>query len=115
MQLYLIVTETVLFWHLLLFITPHPFKPQMPHYHYVKILFVCNIFSHNEHWCASRSWCSPTRHTTPINVSVIHHFKNVSVEEAGFIADFELVLLAARVYGVQAGCICPLKVNWKIN
>ena len=24
----------------------------------------CTIFSHGEHWCASRCWCSPTRHNS---------------------------------------------------
>ena len=28
-------------------------------------LHVCAKFSHGEHRCASRCWCSPTRHTTP--------------------------------------------------
>ena len=27
-------------------------------------LHVCANVSHGEHWCASRSWCSPTQHTT---------------------------------------------------
>ena len=31
------------------------------------------------------------------------------MEEARFIADFGLVFIAARVYGVQTGCICLLK------
>ena len=29
---------------------------------------MCEKLSHNEHWCASMCWCSPTQHTTDITL-----------------------------------------------
>ena len=44
---------------------PHPLKPLNVPFPYPNFtLHVCAKFSHGEHRCASRCWCSPTRHTT---------------------------------------------------
>ena len=35
-------------------------------------------FSHDEHWCASWCWCSPTRHTPSTVFNCIHPYLNKS-------------------------------------
>ena len=44
---------------------------------------VCKNFSHTEHWCASRCWYSPTRHTEvliPFGVFVYTFFISLGIQ-----------------------------------
>ena len=102
MQLYLMVAETVLFLTSFALHNTPPIQATNAPFHFICVQY----FSHNEHHVPVGVGAPPLGTQLLLNVSVIHYFKNWNMEEAGFIADFGLVFIAARVYGVQAGCIC---------